>query len=136
LFLFWLLVWQVCRLAAALSDVLEATARFAEKKQTRTVEEREAELREEEEGVLPEVRPRTALDQKEEGRRSQAVRCGSLALPIIAELGHGSHLVVSLVLCRWLGRVRGRRGRGMMRTTRRSPCTTPRTYHSGTKTHR
>lgn len=60
-------MWQVCRLAAALSDVLEATARFAEKKQTRTVEEREAELREEEEGVLPEVRHLPAIDHKEGG---------------------------------------------------------------------
>lgn len=47
--------------------MLEATARFAEKKQTRTVEEREAELREEEEGVLPEVRHLPAIDHKEGG---------------------------------------------------------------------
>lgn len=51
-----------------------------------------------------------------------------LALRILRE-------IVSLVLCRWLGRVRGRKGRGMTRTTRRSPCTTPRTYHSGKTTH-
>ena len=46
---------RITSLASGLRDVVSATRRHAEKQQTRTKEEKDAELREEEMGVLPDL---------------------------------------------------------------------------------
>lgn len=46
---------QVKALLEVQADTLESTKRQVEKKQTRTVEERDQEIREEEHGTLPEI---------------------------------------------------------------------------------
>ncbi len=76
------IAWTEYRIAALcdlMLDVLTQTRRHAEKQQTRTVEEKEAEIEEEEQGMLP--------DLEEEDREALLEEGGAMYNPLNLPLG-------------------------------------------------
>jgi len=65
-----------------LGEVMEATRKFVEKKQTRTKEEREAELKQEEEGALPEIRGEGEDEDEDEEEDEDGPIYNPLNLPL------------------------------------------------------